>query len=107
MNKRLIILLSLIPLAIGWTWVKPTPQGENIAVMTTIDDPDCARVGKTHVSVKAKLGVWKRNPKKVETELTNLARNIAAADFGGDMVVPLGEVHDGKQTFAVYKCASS
>jgi hypothetical protein len=108
MNKGLIVLLSLIPLVVGWKWVKPTAEGEQVLVMQTIDDPDCQRVGKTHVSVKAKFGIWwTRNPNKVETELATLARNSAAADFGADMVVPLGEVEDGKQTFAVYKCDKS
>jgi hypothetical protein len=34
-----------------------------------------------------------------------LARN-SAADMGGDTVVPVSEIQDGKQTFEVYKCVN-
>ncbi|NIO40505.1 MAG: hypothetical protein GTO41_10155, partial [Burkholderiales bacterium] len=53
---------------------------------------------------KAKIGIYRRDPQKVKQELIDLARNSAAADFQGDTIVPITEIEDGQQTFAVYKC---
>ena len=45
--------------------------------------------------------------KKVKTELEYQARNSAAADFeGGDTIVAISVVTDGKKKFEVYKCVN-
>ena len=38
-------------------------------------------------------------------ELALIARN-SAANMGGDTIVPLTVINDGKQSFVVYKCVS-
>ena len=59
------------------------------------------------MSVKASVIGIKRKEKKVMQELEYQARNSAAADFeGGDTVVAITEVTEGKQKFDVYKCVN-
>jgi len=58
------------------------------------------------VSLKAKVAGINRDAEQVAKELAMLARN-AAADMGGDTVVPATEVTDGKRSFTVYKCVGA
>ncbi len=85
------------------TWVEPTAQGEKVRVLTAEEVTKCKKVGQTTVSLLAKLAGIERNPQKVQDELNVLARN-SAVELGGDTVVPISAVEDGKQTFAVYRC---
>lgn len=84
-------------------WVKPSPQAEQVKVVSLEAVKDCAEAGTTHVSVLDKLGKLRRSEGKVATELATLARN-SAVQLGGNAVVPLTDIVDGAQTFAVYKC---
>jgi hypothetical protein len=65
----------------------------------------CKKLGKTTTNLKDKIAGIKRNEKKVQKEMQALARN-SAADMGGDTVVPVSEIQEGKQTFEVYKCVN-
>lgn len=83
------------------TWVKLTPEGENVAVLTAADVASCTRTGTTTVSVLDKT-IIDRNPEKVALELRTLARNRATDR--GDTIVPASEVEDGEQMFIIYRC---
>jgi len=85
------------------SWVSLTPGGEKIRVLDTGDVADCQELGKTMVSLKAKVAGINRNEAQVEKELAMLARN-SAADMGGDTVVVATPVEEGKRTYKVYKC---
>lgn len=84
-------------------WVEPTQQGEKVRVLSAAEVTKCQKVGQTTVSLLAKLGGIERLPERVQDELNVLARN-SAAEMGGDTVVPITPVEDGKQTFAIYRC---
>ncbi len=84
-------------------WVKPTAQGEQVRVLTADAVASCADAGTTHVSVLDKLGKLRRSEGKVAAELETLARN-SAAQLGGNVVVPVTDIVDGAQSFAVYHC---
>lgn len=90
----------------GCAWVKLTPGGEKVRVLSAAEVASCRHVGDTNVSLLARLGAVKRNEEKVQDELDALARN-SAADMGGDTVVAMSEVTDGKQRYAVYKCVGA
>jgi hypothetical protein len=108
MRKSLVVLVPVVAiLVMGFKWVKLTPEGEKIRVLEPSGIATCRKLGKTTVSVKAKLAGIKRKEAKVKTELEYQARNSAAADFeGGDTVVAISAVTDGKQKFDVYKCVN-
>jgi len=98
--------LLIITLCLGMSacsWVSLTPDGEKVRVLAAGDVADCQELGRTMVSLKAKIAGINRSEAKVEKELAMLARN-SAADMGGDTVVPDTAVKDGKRTYKVYKC---
>ncbi|MDT8375149.1 MAG: DUF4156 domain-containing protein [Mariprofundaceae bacterium] len=100
-----LTFLSITLLASGCTWVKPTPQGEQIRVLNAGQVTSCKKIGKTTVSVLAKVAFVKRSEKKIKRELETMARN-SASSMGGDTVVPVSEISAGEQSFDVYKCAN-
>jgi hypothetical protein len=87
-------------------WVSLTPDGEKVRVLNASEVSSCQEVGKTQVSLRAKVAGVNRNEEKVANELSMLARN-AAADMGGDTVVPATPVADGKRTYTIYKCVGA
>ena len=103
MLLRSLAVVCLIALAGGCSWVKSTEPGDRVRVASAGEVEGCAAAGTTHVSVMDKLGILERNQAKVAGELATLARN-SAVQLGGDSVVPISEIVDGTQTFAVYQC---
>jgi len=97
-------VLSMSLLLSACTWVELTPQGEQVQVATMEAVAGCKSVGKTTVSTLAKLGGLNRYQESMQDELNRLARN-SAVQLGGDTVVPITEIEEGKQVFAVYRCA--
>lgn len=87
------------------TWVKLTPGGEKVRVLSAAEVSSCKKLGKTTTTLKDKIAGVSRGEKKVKQEMEALARNTAA-DMGGDTVVPVSEITDGRQTFEVYKCVN-
>ncbi len=88
----------------GCTFVKVSEQGSTVAVANAANVHGCEKMSTVTVNVKDNyVGSMKRDPKKVATELTNLARN-EAAKAGGNTIVPISMVKDGSQDFAVYTC---
>lgn len=88
------------------TWVTLNPAGEQVQVMTMEAVADCKRVGKTTVSTLSKVAGLNRYQESMRDELNTLARN-SAAELGGDTVVPISPIEDGRQVFAVYRCKPS
>ncbi len=104
MRKCLFILSFVFPLFFaGCKFIEVTPEAEKVRVLEANEVTQCKRLGKTTVSVLAKTGIIERKGEKVEKELADLARN-SAAEMGGDTIVPMTGIQDGKRTFAVYRC---
>jgi hypothetical protein len=101
MSRLLGVLLCLSVSACAW--VTLTPGGEKVRVLDASEVSTCQALGNSTVSLLAKVAGINRNEEQVTKELSMLARN-AAADMGGDTVVPISAVKDGKRSFAVYKC---
>ena len=101
MGRLLCVLLCLSVSACAW--VKLTPGGEKVRVLDASEISTCEVLGNSTVSLLAKVAGINRNEEQVTKELSMLARN-AAAEMGGDTVVPISEVKEGKRSFAVYKC---
>jgi hypothetical protein len=101
------LLLAVLCLGIGaCSWVKLTPDGEKVRVLSAAEVTTCKELGNTTVSLLAKVAGINRSEAEVEKELSLLARN-AAADMGGDTVVAVGEVKEGKRHYTVYKCVGA
>jgi len=104
MKKTTILLAAIVSLTSACSWVKVSEQGASVAVANAANVRNCEKVRTVNVKVKDNfVGSMKRSPEKVATELTNLARN-EATQFGGDTIVPVSLVQDGRQSFDVYKC---
>lgn len=99
-----INVLLLCLLLCSCTWVRLTKDGEAVLVKTEAEVANCQRLATTNASLRSKVMGIERSADKVKLELETLARN-AAADYGGNAVVPTTEIEDGKQSFAVYKCS--
>ncbi|MGD8594340.1 MAG: DUF4156 domain-containing protein [Gammaproteobacteria bacterium] len=104
-NSLKILSLLVTVLIASCSWVKLTPEGEKVRVLSMNEVSSCKKLGKTTTNLKDKIAGIKRNEKKVQKEMQALARN-SAADMGGDTVVPVSEIQEGKQTFEVYKCVN-
>lgn len=100
---RALLIVALCLTVGACSWVELTPSGEKVRVLDADEVATCQELGKTIVSSMAKVAGINRSEEKIEKELAMLARN-AAADMGGDTVVPLGEVKEGKRSYMVYKC---
>ena len=104
MNSKIILILIFMSFAItACTWVKLTPEGEKVRVLSKDEVTSCRKLGKINTSLKDQIAGLDRSREKVQTEMETLARN-SAPDMGGDTVVPVSEIENGKQVFEVYKC---
>ena len=105
MKIRISVLLFAALLLGGCSTFKLTAGGEKIRVLEPGEVSTCRGLGKTNVSVTwAILGV-PRTDEVVGKELRVVARN-RASEMGGDTIVPLTVIDQGKQTFEVYKCVN-
>jgi hypothetical protein len=100
-----LILLATVGLTLvgGCTFLKETPEGKKVRVLTAQEVGHCTQVGKLTSSVVDKVGFIARSREAVAEDVILNARN-SAADMGGDTMVAVGKLAEGKQTFEVYKC---
>ncbi|UJO99133.1 MAG: DUF4156 domain-containing protein [Nitrosomonas sp.] len=84
-------------------WVQVTPQGEGVRLVQSAKAVEpCKRLGKVNAKVVSRV-IFSRDADKVAEELADLARNEAAL-MGGDTIIPISEIGDGRRSFAVYQC---
>lgn len=96
-----LLTAALLP---ACTWVKMEAGGGDVRVAARSDDlSGCTRRGEVGVTVKDKVGLYRRNELKVRDELETMARNEAAS-LGADTVQALNEPSAGEQRFAAYAC---
>lgn len=105
MKKSLIAVCSVALLS-ACTWVKISPKGEGVRLVQSQRAVEsCQRLGKVNAKVVSRV-VIERDEEKVANELVTLARNEAGM-LGGDTIVPISEIYDGRRVFAVYQCFPS
>jgi len=100
------ILITVFLMAAGCAFVSPTPEGEQVRLISVRQAASCRKIGKTAVSVLAKIGFVERSREKMGEELEILAKN-SAASMGGNVIVRVSGIKDGEQSFDVYKCIKS
>lgn len=84
-------------------WVKVTAKGESVRLLQSAQSLEsCKKMGNVNSKVISQF-IFDRDAEKVAGELADLARNEAAL-MGGDTVVPVSKIIDGRRSFAVYQC---
>jgi len=103
-----IMLIAATGLFInGCASVEMSTGGEKVRVLSPNEVLSCGKsLGTTSSTVMAKVAGVKRPIETIESELTTMARN-SASDMGGDTIVPLTVVTNGKQSFKIYKCVGT
>lgn len=103
--KHFLIPFCLGLLTVSCNWVEETEEGKAIRIVKMADVTNCKRVGKVFAQLKDQIAGFDRNAETIRKEIEILARNTAAASgLGGDTIVPITSIKNGKQTYAVYKC---
>ena len=103
---RLSAVFILVPAVMlsACTWVPMEPQGRGVQVVAAGAIPaGCQKRGEVSVSVKDKVGFYRRDPLKVKDELETLARNEASS-VPANTVQPLDQPYNGSQRFAALDC---
>jgi len=104
--KRVLIFAALGASLAACTWgIKLDSGGEKVRVAWDGNVGGCKDEGKVTVSVLDRVGPVDRNGLKVSDELEIMARNEAGG-MGADTIRPLGEPHDGAQSWGAYTCGS-
>ena len=98
-------LLSLLfgAALVGCTWVKTTPEAEQVRIVPRDRVADCKQLGDVSTYTKAKVAGVNRKATKVQEELETLAR-IEAAEMGADTIVAASQISNGRQTYTAYQC---
>lgn len=104
--KVSLILPALAALLAACSWgIKLDSGGDKVRVAWDGNVDGCKDAGKVTVSVLDRVGPVDRSGVKVSDELEIMARNEAAG-MGADTIRPLGEPHDGAQSWGAYTCGS-
>ncbi len=98
-----VMICAVTVSTLGCTWVPLTAEGRNVRILQTIAAADCEKISTVNAKTAERVGVFARSDRKVREELESLARNDAA-DVGGDVIVPIGTMTNGRQSFAIYRC---
>jgi len=103
-NLNRFIALGAILLAVSaCSWVKLQPGAEAVSLRSSAEVAACKYLGTATGKTKARVSIISRSENKVATEVYNLARNEAVS-IGGNALVEKTALHDGRQTFDVYRC---
>jgi hypothetical protein len=104
--KRLLVALTVSSLFVtGCATVKLSENGEKVRMLGPEEVSTCKKLGQSNVSITAKVLGIDRPIDTLTKELALIARD-SAANMGGDTIVPLTVIDDGKQSFVVYKCVA-
>jgi hypothetical protein len=104
--RRIIIAACCGVLLSSCAWVKVTAKGEGVRLVQSMKAVEsCKKLGTVNTKVLSEI-VFDRNPDKVAGELADLARNEAGL-MGGDTIVAVSDIVDGRRSFGVYQCFPS
>ena len=106
-GSRILLAASLALVVGACAWVKLTPGGESVRVVTAAHVASCKKLGATHAKTSTRVGIFTRSPRKIDEELEYLARNEAAL-MGADAIAPQGPTSsEGRRSFDVFRCTGS
>jgi hypothetical protein len=102
-KKTTLLWLAASAIAGGCSFMDLTKEGESVRVAAADAVAACTGLGRTTASVVYEVASIPRHPDAVQENINVTARN-SAASMGGDTIVPVSPVAEGKQTFEVYRC---
>jgi hypothetical protein len=102
-KRSTLIWLTASMIVSGCSFVNLTDEGEGVRIATPEAVSACTGLGRTTASVVYEVASIPRHPDAVQENVNVTARN-SAASMGGDTLVPVSPVAEGKQTFEVYRC---
>ena len=97
------IVCAITVSTLGCTWVPVTDKGENVRILQASAVADCQKLSTISAKTADRVVIFARSDRKVREELESLARNEAAAG-GGNAIVPIRTVENGRQSFDVFRC---
>lgn len=104
--KKILSMIMGVLFAFSLTacaWVKVTAKGEGVRLLQSAQSLEsCKKLGNVNSKVVSQI-IFDRDAEKVAGELADMARNEAAL-MGGDTIVPVSKIVDGRRNFAVYQC---
>jgi len=103
MKRSVWILIPVVMMVSGCTWVEATDKGAEVSVATFEQVQLCTKLGKATVAVLDNIAFIPRSEVQVAGELQTMGKN-SAAEMGGDTIVAVSKVIDGEQAFNVYRC---
>lgn len=105
MRKTNWVLPLLVAAAVnaGCVFVQPTAEGKKVRLLAAHEVDRCRSLGTLTSQVADRVGAILRSHEAVRDDVLLNAKN-AAAELGGDTIVPTSELEKGKQLFAVYRC---
>ena len=98
-----LLLTSSFLFACASNVVDVRPGSEKVSVVEKSQVANCVDKGKVTVNVTTKVGLYTRDVGTVEGNLTQLAKNSAAAE-GADTVVSGESKVFGERVFGIYQC---
>lgn len=98
----LVLLAAAVALTPACTWVKVSPEAQQVVVLPASRVGACTRIGVISTTVKAVVMGIPRDATKVRNELDDLARQQAVS-LGANTVVRQSVVN-GKGSYAAYNC---
>jgi len=102
-KRSALLWLAASAIVGGCSFVNLTEEGEGVRIATAEAVSACTGLGRTTASVVYEVASIPRHPDAVQENINVTARN-SAASMGGDTLVPVSPVAEGKQTFEVYRC---
>ena len=100
--KNIVLLLGLLLVIAGCASPELTLQGSKVNVGNESDLKQCKMLGSTRLSLAPTRAEWMQED-QMKKQLTIEARNFAAR-IGGNMILPVGAIEEGKQSFKIYNC---
>lgn len=96
-------VLASVLLMTSCVFVQPTVEGKKVRVLTAGEVDRCRPLGNLTSTVTDHVGAIPRSQEAVQDDVTLNAQN-AAAEMGGDTIVALDKMQNGRQTYGVYRC---
>ena len=98
-----VIMCTITVPTLGCTWVPLTDEGGKVRILQASAVADCQKISTVNSKTADRVVIFARSDRKVREELESLARN-EAADSGGNAIVPIATMANGRQSFDVYRC---
>lgn len=98
-----VIMCAIAAIAPGCTWVPLSDEGAKVRILRADTAGDCQKISTISSKTADRVIFFARSERKMREELESLARN-EAADSGGNAILPIGTMANGRQSFDIYRC---